>query len=136
MDSAKFDKKLEFAMKQDLVDKNVSHKLDNRIKGFEAELQGKVKLLDMVMNGLINEAKEEFLIKPSTLQTRDKLREYIDANLTKPTGKKDFVDKKISYFDIVDLKKITHFTDHKHDYITKSGFKIDNYNLEKNKPQA
>ena len=87
----------------------------------------------MVMNGLINEAKQEFLIKPSTLQTRDKLRDYINANLTKPKGKKNFVDKKMSQFDIVELKKISHFTDHKQDYITKSGFKIDNYNLERNK---
>ncbi len=111
----------------------MSHKLNDRVKGFEAELQGKVKLLDMIMNGLINEATQEFLIKPSTLQTRDKLRDYINSNLTKPTGKKNFVDKKLSQFDIVDLKRITHFVDHKHDYITKSGFKIDNYNLEKNK---
>jgi len=56
MDSTKFDKKLEYVMKQELTDKNASHKLNNRIKAFEAELQGKVKLLDMVMNGLINEA--------------------------------------------------------------------------------
>ena len=133
MDSTKFDKKLEYVMKQELTDKNASHKLNNRIKAFEAELQGKVKLLDMVMNGLINEAAQEFLIKPSTLQTRDKLRDYINANLTKPKGKKNFIDKKMSQFDIIELRKISHFTDHKQDYITKSGFKIDNYNLEKNK---
>ena len=33
------------------------------------------------MNGLINEATQEFLIKPSTLQTRDKLRDYINSNI-------------------------------------------------------
>jgi hypothetical protein len=56
MDSTKFDKKLEYVMKQELTDKNASHKLSNRVKGFEAELQGKVKMIDMVMNGLIKEA--------------------------------------------------------------------------------
>jgi hypothetical protein len=105
--------------------------LNDRVKGFEAELQGKVKLLDMIMNGLINETKQEFLVKPSPLQTRDKLRDYINANIQKPVGKKAFVDKKISQFDIIEMKKISHFTDHRQDYITKSGYKIDNYNLEK-----
>ena len=81
MDTQKFSKKLDYAMKQELVNKSVSHKLDDRIKGFEAEHQGKVKLLDMIMNGLINEATQEFLIKPSTLQTRDKLRDYINSNI-------------------------------------------------------
>lgn len=83
------------------------------------------------MNDLINETKQEFLIKPSPLQTRDKLRDYINANIPKSIGKKMFVDKKISQFDIIEMKKITHFTDHRKDYITKSGYKIDNYNLEK-----
>jgi hypothetical protein len=37
MDTQKFSKKLDYAMKQELVNKSVSHKLDDRIKGFEAE---------------------------------------------------------------------------------------------------
>lgn len=45
-------------------------------------------------------------------------------------GVKLWTDKSISEFDITGLKRYTHFEDHHGDFITKSGYKIDNYNLE------
>ena len=60
-------------MKLDLLNKKVGHRIDVKIQSYETELLNKVKVLDTLLAGLMSETKEEFLIKPSPLQTRQKI---------------------------------------------------------------
>ncbi len=119
-------------MKLDLLNKKVGHRIDVKIQSYETELLNKVKVLDTLLTGLMSETKEEFLIKPSPLQTRQKIQHFIDHSVRKQPkgGVKMWADKSISEFDISGLKRYTHFEDHQGDFITKSGYKIDNYNLD------
>lgn len=115
----------------DMGKPTIGHKLNDRMKGFEAKMQNRVKLIDSVLKGFMEDTKQEFLIKPSPLQTRDQLKVFIENSLSKDKGTKIFVNKKISDFDVIRMPRTTHFTDHSGNYITKSGFKIDDYYLDK-----
>ena len=72
-------------------------------------------------------AKEEFLIKPSPYHTKDEIVQYIASNPETEKGKKIFPFKNFTDFEIVRLNKMTHFTDHHGNYLTKSGLKIDDF---------
>lgn len=93
-----------------------------------------------MLNGFISETREEYLVKPSPLQTRDELKAFIEKTARKGRnerrGTKIYVDKKVSDFDIIKMPRLTHFTDHTGNYITKTGYKIDDYYLNKgNQPR-
>jgi hypothetical protein len=120
-------------MKIDMENPNIGFTLKDRMKGFEVKLQNRVKLLDSVLNRFIADTKEEFIVKPSPLQTRNQLQAFIEKSITKDKGTKIFVNKEISDFDIIHIKKTPCFTDHQGNYITKSGFKIDDYYLKDSK---
>ncbi len=78
----------------------------------------------------MDEAKEEFLIKPSPYHTREEIQKYIDKGAKKEKGKRIFNQKGTSDFDILHVHKMTHFTDHKGNFLTKTGHKIDDFSLE------
>lgn len=69
--SIKFKTQLDIAMHIDMGNQIIGHKLNDRMKGFEAKMLNRVKLIDSVLKGFMEDTKQEFLIKPSPLQTRD-----------------------------------------------------------------
>lgn len=40
---------------------------------YEADFRGKINLIDSTLNSYMNEAKQEFLVKPSPYHTRDEI---------------------------------------------------------------
>lgn len=50
--------------------------------------------------------------------------------MKKEKGKKIFSHKGASDFDIIHVHKLTHFTDHIGNYLTKTGHKIDDFSLD------
>lgn len=44
-------------------------------------------MLDLVLNSYMDEAKHEFLIKPSPYHTREEIQKYIDKGAKKEKGK-------------------------------------------------
>lgn len=77
----------------------------------------------------MKEAKYEFLIKPSPYHTRDEIQKYIDVGAKSDKGKRIFSQKVNSDFDIIHIHKMTHFTDHRGNYLTKTGHKIDDFSI-------
>jgi len=120
----------ELAVKSKVVDVDINHHL-------------RVKQTDNVLNGLIHDMKYEFLYKPSNLQSKEKIEEHIERivrheeYLKKIKLKNREAIKNTTYtsrpagkdYELIHLKKIKHFTDHKGNYITKSGYVIDDYKL-------
>ena len=47
--------------------------MEDRLDRFEADFRGKVGMMDVILNSYMNEAKHEFLIKPSPYHTRDEI---------------------------------------------------------------
>ncbi|TNV77257.1 hypothetical protein FGO68_gene4295 [Halteria grandinella] len=127
----KFRTQLETAMHIDMGKPNIGYKLNDRMKGFEAKMQNRIKLLDSVLKNFMEDTRQEFLVKPSPLQTRDQLKVFIEKAISRDKGEKIFVNKKFSDFDVIEMPRTTHFTDHGGNYITKSGYKIDDYYLDK-----
>lgn len=72
-DEEGFNKKLNLAMKVEEVNTVGKHKLEDRLERFEADFRGKVGMLDIVLQGYMNEAKHEFLIKPSPYHTKEEI---------------------------------------------------------------
>ncbi|CDW91790.1 folylpolyglutamate synthase [Stylonychia lemnae] len=131
-DEEGFNRSLEFAMKVEEVNTSGKHKVEDRLGRFDADFRGKVGMLDVALNSYMNEAKHEFLIKPSPYHTREEIQKYIDLGVkNEEKGKKIFNQGKISDFDIIKVKKVSHFTDHQGNYLTKTGHKIDDFSLQK-----
>ena len=85
--------------------------------------------MDSLLNTYMNETQHEFLIKPSPYHTREEIQKYIDIGSKKEKGKKIFSQKGISDFDIIHVHKYQHFTDHRGNFLTKTGHKIDDFSL-------
>lgn len=50
-----------------------SHKLDDRIDRYNADYRGKLSSMETVLSKYMDEAKHEFLIKPSPYLTKDEI---------------------------------------------------------------
>lgn len=131
LDEKGFGNKLDTVLKMDECKTNGKHKIEDRVDTFEADFRSKVGMIDSVFNNLMNEAKEEFLVKPSPYHTREEIRKYIDMGAKREKGRKIFIHKNTSDFDVIHVHRYSHFTDHTGNYLTKTGHKIDDFSLSK-----
>eukprot|EP00347_Sterkiella_histriomuscorum_P021884 403332429 len=129
-DPVGFEKKLDFAMKMEEVITTGKHKVEDRLDRFDADFRGKVGMLDSVLKTYMKDAKYEFLIKPSPYHTREEIQKYVVAGAKKEEkGKMIFTMKNMSDFDIIHVNKLSHFTDHQGNFLTKTGHKIDDFSI-------
>mmetsp|Transcript_17491 Transcript_17491/g.16714 ORF Transcript_17491/g.16714 Transcript_17491/m.16714 type:complete len:210 (+) Transcript_17491:762-1391(+) len=124
-----FNKKLDLVFKQRPVLIN-THKIGEVVTKFDADYRGKLGMLDSVLGGLMNETKQEFLVKPSPYHTKKEIQNYIDKHAKKEKGKKIYNQGNHSDFQVIHIHKIPHFTDHIGNFLTKTGHKIDDFSLE------
>ena len=52
--------------------------LDEKLDRFSSDYRGKLGMMDGVLNTYMNEARYEFLIKPSPYHTKDEIEKYIE----------------------------------------------------------
>jgi len=72
-------------------------------------------------------AEEEFLIKPSPYHTKEEIQKYIDLGEKEVKGKKINNLRGASDFELIYFNRMPHLTDHRGNYLTRTGHKIDDF---------
>lgn len=110
---------------------SASHKIKDRVGQVEADFRGKINHIDSAFKDFINETRQEFLHKPPPYFTKEETQALVDEGIqnNKEKGRKIFVHKGSTDFEVFHLRKHKHFTDHAGNYLTKTGLKIDDFNL-------